>query len=202
MKVKPMKNVIGIDPSLTSTGVCYGTGAKDWTVKLCKSKPSGTTVSERVKRYEGLVSQIDDILQESAPVLIFIEGYSYGSKTSGMTQAMITEVGSLIRWHLVDQTPHIYEVAPSTLKKFATGKGNSKKEQVIGYVQKHWGQLFDTSDQADAFVLYRMALCAAGRVEPSNQAQQEAVSKVLEQRPFTAGDLRNMCGEVDPDTIF
>jgi crossover junction endodeoxyribonuclease RuvC len=92
----------------------------------------------------------------------------------------------------------VYEVAATTLKKFATGKGNAKKEQVIGHVQKNWNQLFSTSDEADAFVLYRMALVAAGRVEPKNQPQREAVEKVIQQTPMTASDLQVVCNSKSP----
>lgn len=186
-----MKQILAIDPSLTSTGVCWGSDYSDWDVRVCKSKPLGKTVADRVRRYEGLIEQIGDICMASQPVMMFIEAYAYGANTG--SQMYLGEFGGILRWHLADRSEHIYEVAPSTLKKFVTGKGNAKKEQMIAHVYHQWGQLFSTSDEADAFGLYQMALCAAGRITPTNQAQREAVAKVLEQNPITAGDLRVAC---------
>ena len=190
------RNIVAIDPSLTCTGICWGADAQHWQVQVCKSKPIGTNVGDRIRRYERLIQQVDAICKAAKPALIFIEGYAYSSNTGG--QMYLGEFGGLLRWHLTEHTSHVYEVAATTLKKFATGKGNAKKEQVIGHVQKNWNQLFNTSDEADAFVLYQMALCAAGRVEPKNQPQREAVQKVIQQTPMTASDLRVVCNSKSP----
>ena len=191
-----MRQVLAIDPSLTSTGVCWGSDPHDWEVMVCKSKPLGKNVAERVRRYEGLFSQINQICMTSQPVMIFIEAYAYGANTG--SQMYLGEFGGILRWHLDYHSKHIYEVAPSTLKKFVTGKGNAKKEHMLAHVYHQWGRLFDTSDEADAFGLYQMALCAAGRSTPTNKAQRESVAKVLEQNPITARDLEVACNSTDP----
>lgn len=48
----------------------------------------------------------------------------------------------------------------------------------MAHVAQRWGKLFQNSDQADAFVLYRMGLVIVGREKADNEAQREAVKKV------------------------
>lgn len=182
--------IAAIDVSMTSTGLCYGTNADDWQTLAVKSKPRGNDVANRVKRYEGIVEQVDRVLSVVKPKLILIEGYSMGSKNG---REMAGELGALIRWHALDYTPHILEVAPSTLKKFATGKGNGDKALVQAHVQKRWGQIFESNDEADAFCLFHMALCISGRNEPETQPQREAVAAVLSKYPATGQQIALFC---------
>ena len=188
MQCKP---IAAIDPSLTSTGIAFGTSADDVQVRTVGSKPMGETAADRIRRYERLMMQIQDVLQEVNPALILIEGYSFGSSNKG--QMNLREFGGILRWHLVD-TGKVLEVAPAGLKKFATGKGNAKKEVVLAHVVNRWGQLFERSDEADAYALYRMALVACGRCEAENEAQRESVARVLETHQMATENLRALTG--------
>ena len=49
-------------------------------------------------------------------------------------------------------------IAPGTLKKFVTGKGNAKKDLILLKVYKKWGVEFENDNLADAYGLARMAL--------------------------------------------
>lgn len=192
-----MKRAIAaIDPSLTSSGVCYGTDGDDYTVTCCQSKPRGKTVLDRVKRYEGLVGDIVRIISVVKPAMIFIEEYAYSKNMGG--QMYLGEFGGILRWNLVDYTPHVYEVTASALKKFATGKGNSPKDVVMAHLAKRYGRLFQNNDEADSFALYQMALVASGRIEADNQGQRDSVSKVLSGHALTSDQVRTMCS-ADPD---
>lgn len=192
--------VVGIDPSLTNTGVCYGSTEDAWQVTTCGSVKLGDSVSDRVRRYEQLVGKVMRILDTVKPALILIEEYAYSKNMGG--QMYLGEFGGLLRWHLVDVTPNVYEVTASGLKKFATGKGNSPKDVVMAHVAQRYGQIFRNNDEADSFVLYQMALVAAGRVEPANQAQRESVAKVLSEHRLTAEDIRAVCSGEPVDKPF
>ncbi|MGD2073064.1 MAG: hypothetical protein PVG65_06210, partial [Candidatus Thorarchaeota archaeon] len=48
-------------------------------------------------------------------------------------------------------------IAPSTLKKFVTGKGNCKKELILLKVYQKFEIEFDNHNLADAFSLAKMA---------------------------------------------
>lgn len=183
--------IAAIDPSLTSTGICYGTDADDWQTVTCKSKPRGGALVDRIIRYEGIIEQVQRVLATVRPRVILIEEYAYSSNQSG--QMYLGEFGGLLRWHLIDYTPHVLEVAPTCLKKFATGKGNSPKDMVMAHVSQRWGKLFASNDEADAFVMYQMALCIAGRQEPATTPQREAVAKVVAGHTATQEQIAEFC---------
>ena len=187
--------IAAIDPSLTSTGVVVGTSPDDFSVTRHQSKPRGKRPAERLKRYEELLSGIASILDDSQPKLIVIEGYSYGSQQSGFTQAMITEFGGLLRWHLCEFTSRIAEVPPSTLKKFVTGKGNCGKELMLKEVFRRWQYDTNNNDEADAYGLFRMGLVMSGQAEPETVPQAEAVAKVMESHSLTSDLIQTQAAE-------
>jgi crossover junction endodeoxyribonuclease RuvC len=44
-----------------------------------------------------------------------------------------------------------------TLKKYATGKGTSKKQEMLMQIYKRWGVEFNDDNAADAYALARLA---------------------------------------------
>lgn len=166
--------ICGIDASFTGTAIAIG-GPDKAVLHRVACKNLGDGAEARVKRIETIVEQVMAIIEPAKPAFIFLEHYSFGSVNGG---EYLGELGGLLRWHLID-VGLLYEVAPTTLKKFVTGKGNTKKEQVIAHVFRQWAQMFETNDHADAFGLYRLGLCACGLAPMTNQAQREAVEKVV-----------------------
>ena len=67
-----------------------------------------------------------------------------------------------------------------SLKKFATGKGNSKKQEVLMQIYKRWGLEFNDDNAADAYTLGRMA---TGYF--ITKTEQEVLEKIL------TGDYRD-----------
>lgn len=49
------------------------------------------------------------------------------------------------------------KVPPMTLKKYASGKGNSKKQEMLLQIYKRWGMEFNDDNAADAYGLARLA---------------------------------------------
>ena len=168
--------ICGIDPSLTNTAVVCGESITDYTVDRFGSKFVSDSVVDRCKRYEGLVHRVNACVAAAAPTAIFIEAYAFSRNDA--KAKFVAEYGGLLRWHLADITPHIYEVSPMTLKKFVTGKGNVKKNVVMAHIQKRYGVLFENDDEADAFGLYQLGLVAIG-ITAGNSAQREAAEKIL-----------------------
>lgn len=173
-----MTTIIGIDPSLTRTGIAIGDERECW-VTECTSRPRGDALADRVERYVALASHILEHVEPAEPRAIYIEGYSFGHNHAG--QRWLVEFGGVLRWHLVDVC-RVVEVPPATLKKFVTGKGNSKKETMLAHIASRWGRVFDNADLGDAFGLYRLGLVAEGIVEADNAAQREAVAKLSTDR--------------------
>lgn len=139
-------NVVGLDLSLTSTGVCTKFGPT--------TIPGGTLRDER-----RLVWIRDAILGHTDLAnLVVIEGYAFGAGGHGQAGVRgIAELGGVVRVALYEAGLPFVVVAPATLKKYATGKGNAPKDQVLVQAVKRSGMEFRSSDEADAWWLWAMA---------------------------------------------
>lgn len=177
--------IFTIDPSLTGFAVCAWKRGEDAPRLMQRfvSEPLGGTVACRIIRYRKLISRVLECLHPlGMPDVILLEGYSFGSKGS----AVITmgEFGGLLRESLFDHyMDSIKEVSPTTLKQFATGSGKGNKDLVMAHVAKRWGVIYQTSDEADAYVLARIGMVALGWVPADNQAQQTAADVAMHGKP-------------------
>ncbi len=146
--------IVGLDLSLTHTGLCSPSGATD------RLNTPASTVSGH--------DRLDEILQAVADWtdvadLVAIEGYSYSSRASQAHAA--GELGGLVRhrlWRL--GTPYL-DVPPACVKKYATGKGNAGKDEVVTAAVRRGADLYTgtTNDEADAFFLWALASDLAGQ---------------------------------------
>ena len=95
-------------------------------------------------------SAVLNVVEKYEPVLIGLEGYSFGSK---FNHEIMYSIGTVIRYFLWQSEYTYEEIPPSTLKKFVTGKGNAKKDLMMVGVFKQWG--FDTTSDnvSDAYAL-------------------------------------------------
>lgn len=139
--------VVGIDYSMSSPGICVHQGS-DWDFKNCKFYYFTKTKKCQIKtdqfigdeipihskndidRYENYSDWVINHLLKYDVKAIGMEGYSYGSKGS-LLFSIAENTYSLKRKLYVHSTlpfPEIY--SPGTIKKFATGKGNAKKEMM------------------------------------------------------------------------
>lgn len=144
--------ILGIDPS-TKMGLVVLDHEGDTIKTLYKgeyrSKQTG------MPRLGDIGERVVTLVDEYKPELIGLEGYSYGSKYNH--EAMYS-VGTVIRYFLWQFEHEYKEVAPGTLKKFVTGKGNAKKDLMLISAFKNWG--FDTTSDnvADAYGLAMFVL--------------------------------------------
>lgn len=98
----------------------------------------------------------DAVLDHARPCdLVVIEGYSYGSK--GRAVINIGELGGVVRLALYEQQVPFVVVPPSSLKKLATGKGNSGKELVLVEAVKRLEYEGADNNEADALWLLEAA---------------------------------------------
>ena len=87
--------------------------------------------------------------------IIMIEGFSYGSRGRGMSFQF--GLGYALRIELYKQGYEYTIATPAQLKKFATNKGNSSKENMILPIYKNWTFEHDSDNVRDAYVLAQMA---------------------------------------------
>ncbi len=163
-----MRTIIGLDPSLTSTGYCVRRNEQ--------TEAIGTILPKKLRGMERLLyieKQLDEMCLQYLCDLVVIEGYSFGSQGRAIFQ--IGELGGIIRRYLYLMKIPWVEVAPGSLKKFVTGKGNSKKEHMMMHVLKRWGVECNNNNEADAFGLAMIGECFKGR-DTETQAQAEVIS--------------------------
>lgn len=136
--------IVGVDASLTSTGV----------VALEKDKVYPYTIQRKSTGVERLIEIREIVRAEivSADIVV-IEGYAFARANQAH---QIGELGGVLRVMFHEEKIKYIEAAPSAVKKFATGKGNAKKEDVVLSVYKRWGKEFKTNDETDAFVLAKI----------------------------------------------
>jgi crossover junction endodeoxyribonuclease RuvC len=186
-----MSLIIGIDPSLTSTGIVVLRDGEIEIAQTTKNKPElGTIcrVHSILHQIIGTLNDMDDIYKpelSQAPDLIVIEGFSYGSK--GRSVFDIAYLGWRIREELErlrtgDNIPWL-EVPPSQLKKFATGQGNANKEIILQQVYKRWGVEFSDNNQADAYVLAQIGRAYLGETDDLTAFQQEVIANLKDEKP-------------------
>lgn len=146
--------VIGIDPSLNSLGICLPDGeGSPITCRIRSQGHKGLARLDHIRRE--LVEIYEKVLSEHGKVsLIAYEDYSFNSK--GRSTFSSGELGGLLKWTLWRECIPLLMVPPTSVKLFATGKGNAEKGQVIERVADLWGYEAPNDDEADAYVLYRM----------------------------------------------
>jgi Holliday junction resolvasome RuvABC endonuclease subunit len=148
-------SVAGIDLSLTSTGLCVVEDRAVTTHRITSKGSKADSVAARAARLVDLTNAI----MRHIPVdvdLIMIEGPSLGQAR---------QAGEFLRaglwWGLVTPLSFngnpIAEVPPSVLKKYAVGRGNAAKDDVLASAIRRYPHVDITSnDIADATVLAAM----------------------------------------------
>lgn len=148
-------NFIGVDLSLTGTGIVILNNDGEITTKrIIKTLPSNGSIDARISNIKNIIHELITPNDKDNDVW-YVEGLSYQSKGRGMLN--LAGLHYVITVMLFDHNAEYKEIPPSTLKKWATGKGNSKKELMILHAYKRWGIEFSDNNLCDAFMLARMA---------------------------------------------
>lgn len=152
-------NLLALDLSLTSTG---------WAAKFeAQSVASGTFCpkAQGVQRLQEGARWIETLVGVYRPSLILLEGYSFGSGVRGSaTRAHSTgEFGGVIRLRIYQLGIPMVEIAPAVRAKFAAGKGNAGKDQVLVEAVKRLGYQGHSKDEADALWLLQAGLIRYGQ---------------------------------------
>lgn len=164
-----MLTPVGLDLSLTSTG--YSCGEVRESISTKKKGPERLVV---------VAEQIMDRLASVESPAVIVEGYSFSSRNSQAHS--IGELGGVVRVALWKAGIPYVEVPPTTRAKFATGKGNASKGEVLSAISARTGIIWSGSgadDICDAFVLEEMGLTHLGRERFSwPQANRSALEKI------------------------
>ncbi len=170
-------SVMGIDPSLTSTGIVMLSANEEFESSAIQATTRGV---ERLAEIREAIWDAADTWFE-LPRLVAIESYAFGARGAAMFS--LGELGGVLRWSLYSWHVPYIDVPPSQVKKFATGHGNAKKDEIMLAVYKRWGVEFHTSDEADAYVLARIALALTEGDDKLTEFQREVVKALKSKEP-------------------
>lgn len=137
--------ILGLDLSLTATGIDDGTSDPTCFKPTTRGMPRLFDILDHVNQY---ARQAD---------LVVIEGYSYGSHSSHAHE--LGELGGVIRFDLHQARIPYVDIPPALLKKFATGKGNAGKDQMVATAARE-GCVADNNNAIDAWWLRQLAVYA------------------------------------------
>jgi len=165
-----MPQVLAIDPSLGGCAVAVAsTGRPEVLTYLFTSSPAQDSRG-RVLRYRGIIQPIVAIARRQPDLdLIIIEGYAFGAQSAGANDR--AEFGGMLRDALIDLAP-VWEVSPTTLKMWVTGKGTASKAEMVSSLSRRWDRGFTSDDEADAFGLAVLGLQMLGFDAPNGTAAQ------------------------------
>jgi hypothetical protein len=154
---------VGIDQSLTGFAItalnvnkpdCY----KTW---VYKSPHSG------VKRLSDIGGWIVDKIEFLNNQDNFIQDIAMeGTVLASHSALVLGELAALVKLTLwdyfadYDHQEHLrvpLQIPPMTLKKYAAGKGNAKKQEMLLQIYKRWGVEFNNDNAADSYALARLA---------------------------------------------
>ena len=182
-----MNCVIGIDPSINSTGVCIKMGntyiyyiitskaTKKMEsfkhpyiniIKYTKTDIKNMEYNEKevtkTNNYLMIINILKDIIKKYNPDQIIMEGISYGS-VSGSSLVDLAGINFLIRSLCISLDIPYKLVSPTSLKKFVCANGQAEKSVIIESWKRMDKNIINVNDikiddLADAFFLSNYAV--------------------------------------------
>lgn len=163
---RPLR-VLGLDLSLTASGVCLTDGI---TLTIKTRQKDGDR--RLVHIADALTSMIGDGSSVDLAVLEDIPQNSHAAKPIAMVHGVVRTALNRVG------VPYV-TVAPATLKAFATGSGRGDKTPMVMAAYKRAGREFGDDNQCDAWWLRAAALDWYGQPEfELPKAQRERLAKV------------------------
>lgn len=166
--------IYGLDLSLTATGMAALGENNQLDIGTFGTKPS-MRIEARLTEMAGQVAR-----RIVAPELVVIEGLAFGANDPSAHERAALHY--IVRCNFWTDGTRVLVVAPSSLKKFITGKGSAKKEMVILEVFKRWNVSVKDNNEADAAGLAYLGAAWLGRLDGLTLPMKEVISKLKEGR--------------------
>jgi len=136
-------NIAGIDYSTTSPSICVKVG-DSWDIHFLTLKKtladeywhqpflffghSLPNIPVTISRYKYISSWAMDVIKSYDVSAVIIEDYAYAATGRVFN---IGENTGILKYRLLHKDIPFYEVPPTVIKKYATGKGNAKKDMML-----------------------------------------------------------------------
>lgn len=148
-----MTTFVGLDLSLTATGIARFDGetrtGECWTVR--SKGPRDASLEDRSDRLTDLDVEIRSTIDYGS--IVFVESAAHGATTGSHHDR--SGLWWLVVSTLINQKFRVVEIAPTQIKKYATGKGNASKMEVMAATIRRYdnGMTIMNDNEADAVVL-------------------------------------------------
>jgi Holliday junction resolvasome RuvABC endonuclease subunit len=139
-------NILALDVA-TKTGFCTKTAFGLWDFTVKRDESSGM----RLIRFKSKLKEIIPI--EEINLVVF-------ERSQGFHQNAVivqSELHGCLKLFCEESGIEYRAFSPGEIKKFATGKGNAKKEDMIKSAQEKYGYNGNDDNEADAIHLYQLA---------------------------------------------
>jgi Holliday junction resolvasome RuvABC endonuclease subunit len=158
---QPTSISIGIDQSLTGFAVTFlnTEDPNEFITYVYKSPYNGV---QRLKNISQWLMEKLELHRDHYLVDVAMEGTVLASQ-SALVLGELSATVKLTLWDYFDEydkQPHLQtplQIPPMTLKKYAAGKGNAKKQEMLLQIYKRWGIEFNDDNAADSYALARLA---------------------------------------------
>ena len=140
---------MGIDPS-TKTGVVV----LDADGAVLDAKVVHFAEAKGFRRLQLIAKSMQSLVSEWKPTHVVVEGFAYGNK---FTMVLMVQTGTIVRQALYSAGISWYDVPPTAVKKFTTGKGSAKKPDMAKFVEQRWGFTSQDDNIVDAYAMARIA---------------------------------------------
>lgn len=167
MTLKPGEIALGIDQSLTGFALtALNVDAPDqYETWVYKSDKRGVARLADIRWW--LMNKFDYIAKYGDIVEVAMEGTILASQAS-LALGELAATVKLTCWDYFDTNVNRYvpypehlrtplQVPPTVVKKYAAGKGNAKKQEMLMQIYKRWGIEFNDDNAADSYALARLA---------------------------------------------
>jgi Holliday junction resolvasome RuvABC endonuclease subunit len=152
---------IGIDQSLTGFALTFLAvdNPSQFVTYVYKSPYNGV---QRLKDISQWIMEKLESFRDHYIVDVAMEGTVLASQ-SALVLGELSATVKLVLWDYFgdyDKQPHLQtplQIPPMTLKKYAAGKGNAKKQEMLLQIYKRWGIEFNDDNAADSYALARLA---------------------------------------------
>lgn len=158
--------VLGLDLALTKCGIARPDGTtRTWTTKL-RDVERLYVIRHMVRAEIGLLVSTGGSssirgTRRGLPVVdvVALEGYAHG-RTNQAHQ--IGEAGGIVRLDLWEHGIPYLLFPPTQVKKYATGRGNANKDEVLASAIRRLDYQGASNDEADALWLRALGLATLG----------------------------------------
>lgn len=140
-------NILALDIA-TNTGFCTTTASGVWNLTPRKNESKGI----RLIKFKASLREICEL--EKINLVVFEGAVTYGK----FPNHVAVEMQGVLKLFCEENNIEYKSYMPTEIKKFATGKGNAKKEQVILSAKTRFNYEGFDDNEADAICLYHLAL--------------------------------------------